>query len=238
MNNYSVSIRVGVSRIFLTLAKFWVMFILWINAARAVLVTARRGVVFSLLFGFIILIIYTSNSAPDLSTDELVALNLKDKNENSDFAIKLTLLNGKVNKNNFEECMKSSKPIAPTPSGSTKQMFRDEGAPEGTDTHQVLKTSLKFNYQNVLGELMYVYINNITCRPDIGYGITTLSKSSLEPSAFHYKLFCGVAKYLRSIITWGISFNQPFPLNLDKFYESVLYLSWTYKLWWCLPCWY
>ena len=65
MNNYSVSIRAGVSRIFLTLAKFWVMFILWINAALAVLVFARRGAVFTVLSGFIILIALSSTKQPN-----------------------------------------------------------------------------------------------------------------------------------------------------------------------------
>ena len=105
----------------------------------------------------------------------------------------LTISKGKVNKNNFEECMKSSKVIAPIPSGFVGQIVCDKGPPEGTAAHQVLKTSLKFNYWDVLGELMYVYI---TCQPDIGYAITTLSKFSFEPSAFHYKLLHGVAKYL------------------------------------------
>ena len=109
----------------------------------------------------------------------MVALQLKDKNENSDFALVSKLSKGKVNKDNFEECRKSNKPIAPIPSGSIKQMFCDKDAPEGTIADQVLETSSKFNYQNVLGELMYVYI---ACRPDIGYAITTLSKFSLEPS--------------------------------------------------------
>ena len=60
----------------------------------------------------------TSSSTPDLSNDELVALKLKDKNDHSDFALTLTLPKRKVNENNFEECMKSSKPIATIPSGS------------------------------------------------------------------------------------------------------------------------
>ena len=161
-----------------------------------------------------------SNTAPHLSDDESAALQLKDKDDTSDFAPTLTLSKGKVNKNNFEECMKSSKPISLILSGSIEQMFRDKGAPKGTAAHQVLETSSKFNDRNVLGELMYVYI---TCRPDIVYWITTLSKFSSEPSAFHYKLLRGVAKYLQSTIIWGIRFNRPFPLNLDKLQDSVPY---------------
>ena len=56
--------------------------------------------------------INTSSAAPNLSDDELVALKLKDKNDTSNFAPTLTLPKGKVNKNNFEECMKSSRPIS------------------------------------------------------------------------------------------------------------------------------
>ena len=158
--------------------------------------------------------------APDLSDDELVNLQLKDNNDNNDYAFIPKLPKGKVNKNNFEDCMKSSKPISPIPSGSIDQMFKDKGPPEGTAAHQVLETNRGFSYRNVLGELMYVYI---TCRPDIGYAITTLSKFSSCPSVFHYKLLRGVAKYLRSTITWGIRYNRPVPLNLDYLEESVPY---------------
>ena len=69
-------------------------------------------------------------------------------------------------------------------------MFCDKGVPEGTIAHQVLETSSKFNYQNVLDELMYMCI---TCCPNIGYAITILSKFSLDPSAFHYKLLWDVS---------------------------------------------
>jgi hypothetical protein len=53
---------------------------------------------------------------------------------------------------------------------------------------------------------MYVYI---TCQPDIGYAITSLSKFSSAPSPFHYKLLKGVAKYLRSTMHWGIRYKRP-----------------------------
>ena len=57
---------------------------------------------------------------------------------------------------------------------------------------------------------MYAYI---TCCPDIGYAITTLSKFSSAPSAFHYKQLRHVAKYVRSTIDWGIEFVRPTLLN-------------------------
>ena len=60
-----MSIRVVVGRIFVTLVIFWVMFILWMKDVRAVLVTAWKGNVFSILSGFIILI-YAFNLLGDL----------------------------------------------------------------------------------------------------------------------------------------------------------------------------
>ena len=62
--------------------------------------------------------IHVNSPAPDLSDDKLVTLQLKDQNLNNDFALMLTLRKGKVNENNFEECIKSSKPIVPIPSWS------------------------------------------------------------------------------------------------------------------------
>ena len=49
--------------------------------------------------------INTSVSAPDLSDDKLVALQLKDTIKNNSFAPCLKLPKGKVNKNNFEAGM-------------------------------------------------------------------------------------------------------------------------------------
>ena len=62
--------------------------------------------------------VHVNSPAPNLSNDELVTFKLKDKNPNNDFAPMFTLPKDKVNKNNFEECMKSSKPINTIPSGS------------------------------------------------------------------------------------------------------------------------
>ena len=50
----------------------------------------------------------------------------------------LKLLQGKINKNNSEEYMKSSKLIAPIPSGSIQQMFCNKDPPEETAAYQVL----------------------------------------------------------------------------------------------------
>ena len=48
---------------------------------------------------------------------------------------------------------------------------------------------------------MYAYI---TCQPDIGYVVTTLSNFSCAPSEFHYKLLKMIAKYPCTTSYWGI----------------------------------
>ena len=56
----------------------------------------------------------------------------------------------------------------------------------------------------------------ITCRPDIGYAVTALSKFSPSPSAYHYKLFQSIAQYLKSTIDWGICFKRPSPMITEE----------------------
>ena len=48
-------------------------------------------------------------------------------NEPSNIATNIQLPKEKINENNFEECMKSSKRIFPIPAGSIGQMFNDTG---------------------------------------------------------------------------------------------------------------
>jgi hypothetical protein len=105
-----------------------------------------------------------------------------------------------------QDCMESSKPIAPIPADCIEQLFKDVGPPENTTAHKALQSTQGFSYQTLLGELMYVYI---TCQPDIGFAITSLSKFSSAPAVFHYKLLQGVAKYLRSTMHWGIRYKRP-----------------------------
>ena len=51
---------------------------------------------------------------------------------------------------------------------------------------------------------MYAYV---TCRPDIGYVITTISKFFTKPSKYHYELLEGIAKYLPETKEWGIRYT-------------------------------
>ena len=51
----------------------------------------------------------------------------------------------------------------------------------------------------------------ITCRPDIGYAVITLSKFSVAPAKIHYVLLKNVAKYLRRTIDWGLIYRKTIP---------------------------
>jgi len=79
---------------------------------------------------------------------------------------------------------------------------------EGTAEHGALADKMGFSYRTLLGELLYAYI---TCRPDIGYAVTTLSKFATSAAAFHYASLKSVARYLRRTIDWGIVFHKSTP---------------------------
>ena len=106
----------------------------------------------------------------------------------------------------YTKSMKSSKPLSSLSPDCLEQLFNHVGPKEHSPEAIALEKTAGFSYRTVLGELMYAYI---TCRPDIGYAITTLSKFSSAPSAFHYTQLRHVAKYVRSTIEWGIEFSQP-----------------------------
>ena len=92
----------------------------------------------------------------------------------------------------------------PIPSDSIEKMYKEPGTKEGSQAHKALEHSMEFSYSTLLGELMYTYI---TCHPDIGYEITTLSKFSCAPGSYHYKLLKMVARYLQATSHWGIRYK-------------------------------
>jgi hypothetical protein len=53
--------------------------------------------------------------------------------------------------------------------------------------------------------MMYVYVS---CRPDIGYPITLMSKFASNPSANHYDKLKNIAKYLQTTRDWEIIFKR------------------------------
>ena len=99
-------------------------------------------------------------------------------------------------------------PLSPD---SITQLYKQPGPDEGTPEHAKLSAQFGFSFRTLLGELLYAYV---TCRPDIGYAVTTLSKFSTKPSDYHYVQLRKVAKYLRQTINWGIIYHKPNP-DLD-----------------------
>ena len=59
----------------------------------------------------------------NLAGNELVTLQLLKVNEQNDTATDIQLLKEIIDENNFEDCMKSSKPISSIPAGLIDQMF-------------------------------------------------------------------------------------------------------------------
>ena len=82
------------------------------------------------------------------------------------------------------------------------------GPKEGTAEHLIhlaLETKAGFAYRTLLGEMMYAYVS---CRPDIGYPITLMSKYASNPEAYHYTCLKNIAKYLRTTKHWGIKYKR------------------------------
>ena len=99
-----------------------------------------------------------------------------------------------------------TKPLAPMPTDCIDKMYSKEGFRENTPAHLALERHHGFGYRNLLGELMYAFVS---CRPDIGYAVTTLSKFSTCPGDYHFKLLKGVAKIFEAYYKLG----NPVPLS-------------------------
>ena len=63
---------------------------------------------------------------------------------------------------------------------------------------------------------MYVYV---TCCPDIGYAVTTLSKFSTFPIQYHYSCLQGVVQYLSRTKKWGIRYHRT--CSTSKFHSDL-----------------
>ena len=99
-----------------------------------------------------------------------------------------------------------SKSIAPLAIDAVRQVYDHKGPMEGTTEHRDIEKKSGFSYRTLLGEMMYAYV---TCRPDIGYAITLLSKFSSSPAEYHYACLKNIARYLRATKTWGIRYARP-----------------------------
>ena len=96
-------------------------------------------------------------------------------------------------------------PQAPIPDDAISSMFNHVGPSEDSPEHAALTLKHGFKYRSLLGELLYAYV---TCRPDIGYAIVTLSKFASCPHDVHFSLLRSVARYLRETKHWGITFHR------------------------------
>jgi hypothetical protein len=92
---------------------------------------------------------------------------------------------------------KNKDPLAakcsPMAANCLPQLYAKVGPKEGTIEYHELSTKMGFSYWTLLGELIYAYI---TCHPDIGYAIVTLSKFASSPTAFHYTSLKNMTCYL------------------------------------------
>jgi Reverse transcriptase (RNA-dependent DNA polymerase) len=96
--------------------------------------------------------------------------------------------------------------VSPLPMDALELMYTAPPGPaEHSDAHAALEEAKGFRYRTLLGELLYACV---TCRCDIGYSITTLSKFASSPSPTHFDLLKGVAKYLRRTATWGLTYHR------------------------------
>ena len=58
-------------------------------------------------------------------------------------------------------------------------IYKDQGPLEGSPEYITLQKQAGFAYRSLLGELLYAYV---TCRPDIGFAVTTMAKFSHHPT--------------------------------------------------------
>ena len=79
------------------------------------------------------------------------------------------------------------------------------GPAEGTKEHSTLEQEMGFSYRTLLGEMMYAYVS---CRLDVAYAITTLSKFTTRPTKLHYQYLKGLLGYLNRTKSWGIRYHR------------------------------
>lgn len=85
----------------------------------------------------------------------------------------------------------------------------DTAKPPSSDKEATqLEKEMGFRYRQVIGELIFALI---TCRPDISFAVTKLSKFAANPAKEHYIAAKNVLKYLRATVDRGIYYWRPQP---------------------------
>ncbi|CAJ1962516.1 unnamed protein product [Cylindrotheca closterium] len=95
---------------------------------------------------------------------------------------------------------------SPLPTDCISQLYSEPGYAKASPEHSKLIKKHNFGYRQLPGELLYAYV---TCRPDIGYAVITLSKFASKPGDFHFHMLKHVAIYLRRTKHWGIIYHRP-----------------------------
>ena len=96
--------------------------------------------------------------------------------------------------------------VIPLRSDVLNQLANEKPGPkEGTKEHRELQEKQGFLYPDIVRwDDVCAYVS---CRPDIGYAITLMSKYGSNPLTFHYHCLKSIAKYLRTTKEWGIIFH-------------------------------
>ena len=100
-----------------------------------------------------------------------------------------------------------SRPTSPLPDKALDNIFKEQGPIEGSKEYKALQKRMGFAYRTLLGELLYAYV---TCRPDIGFEITTMAKFSTHPSELHHRCLEGIATHLQRTRNWGMRYKTNF----------------------------
>ena len=87
----------------------------------------------------------------------------------------------------------TSRPTSPIPERALDVIYQEHGPVEGSKEYKDLQKQAGFAYCTLHGELLYAYV---TCRPDIGFAVTTMAKFSHHPTLLHYKYLKSIATYL------------------------------------------
>ena len=113
----------------------------------------------------------------------------------------------------FPKALYQPNRMTPMPLDCIEKIYSEMGYKEGTTEHKVLEEKAGFAYQTLLGEILYTYM---TCRLDIEYAVTTLSKFSSTLLPYHYKLLKCLAQYLHATVDWEICFKRTKSLQLSE----------------------
>eukprot|EP00957_Ditylum_brightwellii_P069189 5253942-Ditylum_brightwellii.AAC.1 len=81
--------------------------------------------------------------------------------------------------------------IEPIHPKSVKELENTVG-PDDLKEATKLANKEGFSYRAAIGKLLFAYV---ICRPDIGYSVAELSKSSNKPAKSHYKAIKRVYRY-------------------------------------------